>query len=315
VPFDQVDVNVHPTKHEVRFADQRKVHGLVAQALAEALAQAERHVWDTARHTFQQGAEVAEPRRAYTPAPRTDRFTAGKTLPAERLPAPPMPSYERAPATVLPGIVSSQPTLAAPDQQPLWAARGVADLTVLGQFRGTYILCQDGDDLILIDQHAAHERIVYERLGQSSGRVEAQQLLMPETIELGFSEAHVLEKMLPGLAALGLDIEPFGGTTFAVKAVPSLLGDRDIASLVRELAEQAVEIGLGAGPERIMDACRMVMACHRAVRAHQHLTEAEIRRLLSDLDQCQTPAHCPHGRPTWIRWTLRDIEKAFGRIG
>ena len=198
-------------------------------------------------------------------------------------------------------------------QQPLWAARRFADLTVIGQFRGTYILCQDGDDLVLIDQHAAHERIVYEQLSKGGRRIEVQQLLVPETVELGFAEARMLEQLVAALNDMGFDIEPFGGTTFVVKAVPSVLSEEDIGRLVRDLAERSVEIGMGAGPDQVMDACRMVMACHTAVRANQHLAEPQLRHLLAQLDRCAQPSHCPHGRPTWIRWTLRDLEKAFGR--
>ncbi len=157
--------------------------------------------------------------------------------------------------------------------------------------------------------------MVYEHLARGAGRIEVQQLLMPETVELGFAEAEMLEQLIEGLRGLGLEIEPFGGTTFVVKAVPSLLADEDVGRLVRGLAERSAALGMGAGQERILDACRMVMACHNAVRAKQPLADAEIRHLLEQLDRCQQPSHCPHGRPTWIRWTLRDLEKAFGRVG
>ncbi|RJQ74063.1 MAG: DNA mismatch repair endonuclease MutL [Desulfobacteraceae bacterium] len=311
MPCDQVDVNVHPTKHEVRFADQRRVHDLVRQATAEALSRAERRLWAPAGS----GEAVREAQPAYNPVPLTGqaglRAPAAGTFPDAAQIEKSVPGAAPKP----PGF-TGRPFFPAPSrQQDLWTAHGFADLTVVGQFRGTYILCQDGDDLILIDQHAAHERILYEQLSQNAERPEAQHLLVPETVELSFSEARMLEHLLPGLGAMGLEIEAFGGTTFAVKAVPSLLSDHDIGRLVRELAERSAEIGLGAGIARVIQECRMVMACHRAVRGNQHLADAQIRRLLVQLDACQNPSHCPHGRPTWIRWTLRDLEKAFGRTG
>ncbi|MBI5064274.1 MAG: DNA mismatch repair protein MutL, partial [Desulfatitalea sp.] len=195
------------------------------------------------------------------------------------------------------------------------AGRRFADLTVIGQFRGTYLICQDGDDLILIDQHAAHERIVYEALTRQAGRVEAQHLLLPESVELSFGEAHMLTQLLPGLAALGLEIEPFGGNTFMVKSLPTLLGEQSAERLVRALVERSLATGLAAGLEKALEACRRTMACHNAIRANQRLSETQIRHLLLQMDQCPNVSHCPHGRPTWIRWTLRELEKAFGRTG
>ncbi len=297
LPCDQVDVNVHPTKHEIRFADSRRVHGLVAAAVTRALTAAEKRLW-AAPPSRAQGLEpvrqVAEPMPAYAPA-----------FPESEAVRPPVP----------PAATGTPAVAAAPAQQPLWAGRRFADLTVIGQFRGTYLICQDGDDLILIDQHAAHERIVYEALGRNAGRVEAQHLLLPETVELGFGEAEMLTRLIPGLAALGLEIEPFGGNTFAVKSLPSLLGEQAAASLVRALVEHSLETGLAAGVDRLLDECRRVMACHRAVRANQRLNETQIKSLLEQMDQCPNASHCPHGRPTWIRWTLRELEKVFGRTG
>ena len=302
LPCDQVDVNVHPTKHEIRFLDARRVHALVQAAVARALAAAEKRLWAAPRPRDPEPVSgVAEPRAAYARTfPKND---AAWAPPPQAAPMPPV-------------IANTQPAaFAAPAQQPLWAGRRFADLTVIGQFRGTYLICQDGDDLILIDQHAAHERIVYEALGQKAGRIEAQHLLLPETVELSFGEAALLTRLIPGLAALGLEIEPFGGNTFVVKSLPTLLGEQSAEGLVRALVERSLESGLTAGLDKALDACRRVMACHRAVRANQRLNDAQIRHLLLQMDQCPNASHCPHGRPTWIRWTLRELEKAFGRSG
>ncbi len=319
LPFDQVDVNVHPTKHEIRFADQRLVHDTIRDRVAEALAQAEQRQWATAMpRDIEPPPSVAETQPDYSPKTVAD---SGSGVPVPgRFDWRPK-SSETAKVAVpedrsdSPSISASQPERhAGARQQPLWEAGGFKDLAIIGQFRGTYIICQAADTLILIDQHAAHERIVYEQLKQRSGRIESQRLLMPETVELGFAEAPILEKLIPELNALGLEVEPFGGTTFVIKAVPAILEDRDMARIIVELAEKAAEIGLGAGLEKVMDECRMVMACHKAIRANQRLTDEQIRHMLNQLECCENPSHCPHGRPTWIRWTLKELEKAFGRI-
>jgi len=116
------------------------------------------------------------------------------------------------------------------------------------------------------------------------------------------------------LNALGFEIEPFGGNTFAIKAVPAILGKREITPLIVELAEKIVETGVSTGPEKVIDECMMLMACHGAIRANQPLSDEQIRALLKQLDACENPSHCPHGRPTWIKWSVRFLEKSFSRI-
>ncbi|MBT8341390.1 MAG: DNA mismatch repair endonuclease MutL, partial [Desulfatitalea sp.] len=317
VPYDQVDVNVHPTKHEIRFADQRRIHRMVQQAVGAALARAEHRPRHSETTT---AATVPEHHVAESAAPYVAQHTGEKNWDApqaHRAPSPlaTFPSPDQMLPKAANPMAQKRPPTPTPDQAALWQSHGFADLTVIGQFRGTYIICQDGDDLILIDQHAAHERIVYEQLGRRKGRIESQQLLVPETMELGFSEARMLEQLITDLDQMGLEIEPFGGTTFVVKAIPTVLDDQNAERLVRDLVERSLEIGMDAGTERILDACRAVMACHNAVRANQRLVKDQMHQMLNQLDQCDTPSHCPHGRPTWVRWTRRDLEKAFGRTG
>jgi DNA mismatch repair protein MutL len=189
-------------------------------------------------------------------------------------------------------------------------------MRVIGQLHNTYIVCEAEAGLILIDQHAAHERILFETFSARSvdRKPAVQRLLVPETIEPGFREAGVLAKLLPDLKELGLEIEPFGGNTFVVKAVPVLLAGREVKPLVIEIVEKIVEIGAAPGLPQVLDKCRMLMACHGAIRANQALTEKQICGLLKQLDDCQNPSHCPHGRPTWLRWELRVLEKSFKRV-
>jgi DNA mismatch repair protein MutL len=170
--------------------------------------------------------------------------------------------------------------------------------------------------LFVIDQHAAHERILYETLRRRSDTHQppAQRLLVPETVELGYREAGILEGLLEGFVPLGLEIEPFGTNTFVVRAVPALLAGREIQPLIRDIVERLAAEGGGGGPESALDESIKLMACHGAIRARQALDEKQIRGLLAQLDACENPSHCPHGRPTWLKWGVRELEKAFNRI-
>lgn len=322
LPFDRVDVNVHPTKHEIRFADQQQVHQAVRSEVAAALSRADRKLW-AVETTANDGEAVADPAAAYgvpdrrRPLPEKDsRPFVHQRASAPDMPADP-PVGSESPAATIPrvSLVPEAPPLAEPPEQSgLWSSARFAQLAVIGQFHGTYIICQNEQGLILIDQHAAHERIVYEELKQRAGRVDSQRMLMPETVELGFAEAQLLEQLVPRLNEMGLELEPFGGNTFVIKAVPAVLDDRDLAGVVVEIADRASAIGMAAGLDKILDECRMVMACHNAVRARHRLSHEQIEQMLVRLDQCDNPSHCPHGRPTWIQWTVKDLEKAFKRI-
>ncbi len=142
----------------------------------------------------------------------------------------------------------------------------------------------------------------------------AQKLVVPETIDFGYREAQILEKLIPDLKKLGLEIEPFGGNTFVVKAVPALLADRDSRPLVIEIVEKMAQIGFAPGLDKAIDECLLLMACHGTIRANQQLADQQIKALLNQLDECDNPSHCPHGRPTWIRWSFKTLEKSFKRI-
>jgi DNA mismatch repair protein MutL len=199
---------------------------------------------------------------------------------------------------------------------PLWPDKSFSSLRVIGQLHDTYIVCESEDGLVLIDQHAAHERVVFESLKAAYRRsaVAKQGLLVPETLELTHREAGILETLLEGLRDMGLEIEPFGGKTYLIKSVPALLAGRPIKPLVMEIVEKAAEIGLASGLERGVDECLSIMACHGAIRANQRLVEAQMKALLEQLDALEHASHCPHGRPTYIHRSLRQVEKDFKRI-
>jgi len=315
VPFDEVDVNVHPTKNEVRFARQREVHEAVRRTVAQALYEADRPPWHPAETPINRADRV--PNRVSEAVQKEfgkrNWNSEGGRRKAE---------LERGSGNAEGGswdpkqAASHGDSAARSAQAPIWEKKRFADLRIIGQLHNSYIICEADNGLILIGQHAAHERILFERLKTraTGSPPAAQRLLVPETIELGYREADVLAKMLPELENLGLEIEPFGGNSFVVKAVPALLAEREVKPLVMEIVEKIVQIGSGAGLVQILDECRMVMACHGAIRANQALAGPQIQKLLAQLDECENPSHCPHGRPTWIAWELPRLEKLFQRI-
>ncbi len=319
VPPDQVDVNVHPTKHEVRFLRQKEVHEAVVDAVGQALKKADRAKWKP-RKTETDLAPVPEIEDTEPAAPSEKPASPPRNPVQISEPAQPYISLEPLPrALPLPEIKepqpSSQPKTSAP-QKPLWQARKFGDLKIIGQGLGTYILCESENGLVLIDQHAAHERVLFEELKHRAPglRKFAQRLLVPESLDVSYREAETLERLTPRFREMGIDIEPFGGNTYVVKTVPTEWAHRPAEPMLREILEKILEIGVDVDLDRAAEECLMVMACHGAIRAHQSLDDRQIRELLHQMDRCDNPSHCPHGRPTWIRWSGRFLEKSFRRI-
>ena len=311
VPFDRVDVNVHPTKHEVKFTQQKKIHDAVTGVVAESLSLADQPQW--------------RPKRFPEPEPLDVKSRISESLPHFSIPKKEISTQYPATSNQQPATSIQQP--ASPwkqdlrftptrTQNELWERKRFGDLKVIGQFHDTYILCESAEGLVLIDQHAAHERIIFEQLKNRSpaSKKSAQKLLIPETIDLGYREAKILEGLIPDLNELGLEIEPFGGNTFVVKSVPALLENKEVKPLVMEIVEKIAQIGFTPGLEKAIDQCLILMACHGAIRANQKLSDEEIKGLLDQLDKCDQPSNCPHGRPTWISWSIKDFEKSFKRI-
>ncbi|VFQ43717.1 DNA mismatch repair endonuclease MutL [Desulfoluna butyratoxydans] len=335
LPCDWVDVNVHPAKNEVRFRDASSVGLAVEDGVKEALAQAE-----AASRQFGSGrpatgfvpsappsmpmprredldVRVAEPSALFVEEPAAPELCsplppqAWEEADAEPLYTPAEPTAPTAPLPPLPEE-ETEPAEPAPCPPTGDHAGQFARLRIIGQYADTYILCDAGDGLILIDQHAAHERVVFEQL-KGQGSVLSQRLLVPETVELGFREADALTGILEELTRFGLEVEPFGGTTFVVKSVPAMLAPDGMARLISEIAEKMVRMGQRDTLERCLDECLILMACHGAIRAGQALSTKEVHRLLTELDACRDPSFCPHGRPTWIRWSTGSLERAFKR--
>jgi DNA mismatch repair protein MutL len=321
VPFEQVDVNVHPTKNEVRFVNPQRVHEAVKGAIAQTLYETERINWRPPQEP-DKSPQVLERLKPFTPANK-DQLSAWQDQISQL-----ETSFSEPSASSQQPVASSQkhqqpatssqthPQPEARIQEPLFDNKGFSALRVVGQVHGTYIVCESDAGLVLIDHHAAHERIVFEQLQRRAGDqpAAAQKLVVPETLELNFREADILAQMIPDLKTLGLEIEPFGKNSFVIKAVPGLLAGHDLKPLIVEIVEKAAETGFSPGLQETLDQCRRVMACHGSLRARQALNPEQIRQLLAQLDACEHPSHCPHGRPTWIRWDLAFLQKSFKRV-
>src|SRR5215472_4910537 len=284
-PPEEIDVNVHPAKAEVRFRDAALVRGLIVGALRNALQAAGHRASSTVAD-----AAIA----AFRPAASPPRFAFA--LPP---PSPSLALAESANEFLRP--IDEAPS--APAETPLGAARA--------QLHGTYILAETATGIVLVDQHAAHERLVYERMKEalSAHGVARQALLLPEVVELDEAGAARLASRAAELAEFGLVLEPFGAGAVVVREVPALLPGLDVAGLVRELAEWGNALAL---KEQIETVCG-TLACHISVRAGRRLSPAEMDALLRQMEATPNSGQCNHGRPTYIALALADIERLFGR--
>jgi DNA mismatch repair protein MutL len=311
LPFDQVDVNVHPSKREIKFLNPRPVYQAVSTAVSSALFQAQKDVAGYTRPEPVSASVVSE--------------DSPKKIPMENSQSPkdgggPLvyPVYHHPHDPVLKEQVK-QAVFPWPKTQTIDISKtddSLADLTILGQVMGTYIVAQKNNSLMLVDQHAAHERVVYEALKKRHQTlcVQSQDLLVPETLDLTHREADLLGSILEDLSGLGLKIEPFGGTTFVVKSVPQLIEERQIKPLVMEIIENLLETFEPSSKDRWLEACLISMACHTAIRANKAMQPREMEQLLYDLEKCDNPFHCPHGRPTIVSFDVAQMEKLFKRV-
>jgi DNA mismatch repair protein MutL len=302
VPTWAVDVNVHPAKWEVRFDDPQAIHRLVTATVGDAIS---------ARGWL---GDAEAPHRAAMPAEQPDRIRDTGT--SDWIFAGQGGTFATAPRsdsqTEFPGEVAS------PAGRPF----RFEDLRLLGQLLGTYLLLEEKRGLLLVDQHAAHERVLYERLRAAwlEGRVEGQGLLVPTTVEVDAAALTVLVEHGEVIHALGFEVEPFGERTLAIRAVPALLAERDPIGLIRGLVDElrsGAELGAVMRPgTRILEGADHLfasMACHSARRAGEVLHPKEQRALLESVDAIPWAPSCPHGRPVAVPITLSEIERRFGR--
>ncbi|MGI9403158.1 MAG: DNA mismatch repair endonuclease MutL, partial [Hyphomicrobium sp.] len=303
LPPDEVDVNVHPAKTELRFRDANGVRSLIIGALREALGAAgHRATASLSEAALSRMAPQSPPGRNARPESIGKRAFGL----AERAQAPLDPLSE--PSADTRGSVAGDD--AGGTAYPLGAARA--------QLNDTFIVAATEDALVIVDQHAAHERLVYERLKRSfaNGGISRQLLLIPEVVELDGDAASSLSAAAAELERLGLVIEPFGPASVLVREVPSLLGTGDVKGLLADLAAELAETE-SDGETRLLagrlDHVLSTMACHGSVRAGRRLNPEEMNALLRDMESTPFTGQCNHGRPTYIELKLADIEKLFSR--
>jgi DNA mismatch repair protein MutL len=305
-PTDLVDVNVHPAKTEVRFRDAGIVRGLIVGALRTALSaaghRASTTVADAALGAFR-------PHTGYsTPLPYRSHGGGGYTSPIPRGLA------EAAMQFMAP---LAEPSVRA--EAPVEAVNGNGAAYPLGvaraQLHETYIVAQTDEGVVIVDQHAAHERLLHERLKNQleAEGVKRQALLLPEVVDVGEDGARRLAQRAPELADMGLVLEPFGLGAVVVRETPALLGDADVQGLVRDLADELAEMGDHLSlKEKVEEVCG-TLACHTSVRAGRRLTVEEMNALLRQMEATPHSGQCNHGRPTYVELKLADIERLFGR--
>ena len=308
VPLEEVDVNVHPAKTEVRFRDPAAVRGLIVGGLRRALDEESQRsaareqaaapvMWtssatydaDLVRHSRESGHPAAF-QESGTPA-----FAGVTTLADEQK------LFDSAPAA------RAEPAAAAVLSYPLGVARG--------QVAATYIVAEAEDGLVIVDQHAAHERLVLERMraARADGAVGRQVLLIPDVVELDEPDCDRLEGAAAELSELGLDVERFGPTSILVRAIPAALGKTNVPGLVADLAAEIAELGGPLSLRDKLDHVAATIACHGSVRAGRVLSVAEMNALLREMEVTPRSGQCNHGRPTWVKLGHGEIEKLFGR--
>ncbi|HEY7189949.1 MAG TPA: DNA mismatch repair endonuclease MutL [Vicinamibacterales bacterium] len=341
MPHDAVDVNVHPTKAEVRFRDQSHIHEIVRRTLGDALGRGRvpELQLQPPRGAFEQPITLPLP-ASYTAVfpsrwsigvPPRGVVPAGDTgfMPAPDSPAPSRADVGAALRRPDPFAPASDSTLAPPGDSGI-APTDVSDpappadsagsllrpMLALGQFRDTFIIAVDEDGIAIIDQHVAHERVLFERITERlmTGRLESQRLLEPVIVELPPNARQALEGHAAELERLGFEVDAFGGEAVRISAFPALLRREESSAVLRALAEDLEHLGRTASLEEAIKRVAATMACHAAVKANDPLTAEKMAHILEELRRTAYSTICPHGRPVMLRLTRREVEKNFQRI-
>jgi len=312
LPPGEVDVNVHPTKHEVRFREQGRVHDIILASVETVLRSTP---WlatgRTSAATFVMPSPVSSPA-----ADRVDgvREALARYRPSavqqQSFSVPPPSRRENS------GSDSPPPSSATAAMEPQLPSRGYfSSLAVIGQYNASYIICQDGTDLVLIDQHAAHERVAFERLKAqlAAGGVESQGILFAETLDFSFREGATIRENLQELTSLGYLLEEFGGTTWLLKGVPRLMAEGDYLRTLHDILEELSSLGKSRTFNDVLEDILARIACHSVVRGIHPLRHDEIVSLFALMDATDFSSNCPHGRPVSRAFTLAEIERLFKR--
>jgi len=288
MPFKDVDVNVHPAKHEVRFRRQSEIHDAVSAAVREGLrSEAKIPAVTLSSAGLEASATVREPAGLYGAQAWSGDARA-----------------------------QSIPLVRPPEESPL-ASRGFfSSLEVLGQLLGCYLICSSSRGMAVIDQHAAHERVAFERMRRRLGseEVERQNLLIPQVIELPAGEAALLEQRLELLDRAGFRVEKFGRNEYVIRTAPALLPAGDYREALHRMIAEVAEIGASESLREDLEDRLATIACHSVIRAHRNLEKAEMHALLADLDRVDFATQCPHGRPVLIELSEQQLERMFKRI-
>ena len=308
----QVDVNVHPTKHEVRFRESRLVHDFISRSIHDALAgmrPGENNV--VASSAFVSAAAPDD----VAALPHTHSYVTD-SMPVKKNYVTEFPQQHSMPFKVKEQM-ATYGKLHATDYQPIEKTAG--DIPPLGfalaQLKGIYILAENAQGLVLVDMHAAHERVVYEQLKTriAAHNIVAQPLLVPLTVTLSERETNLIENNINLFQKVGMKLERLGLETIVVREVPDFMRDGQVDQLVRDIAADLVEDEKSSRLEEYLEKLLGTMACHGAVRAHRKLTLPEMNALLRDMENTEHSGQCNHGRPTWMQLSLEELDKLFLR--
>ena len=308
-----VDVNVHPAKAEIRFRNQSQIHDLIRDVLREGLrsagmpehhasasdSRAERVTEAAAHYIDRQGPSGSIP-EIPPKTPHSTIFSGRRKTTFTSRP-------------IQPDFSSLQTSFTG--YSPLDIPADEEMLIPVAQIHHSFIIAQSRDGMALVDQHAAHERVLFENLQDMyrAGNIHVQDLLIPEQVDLGPAESELLSEYLPEMQKLGLMVEHFGGSTFIIKAVPALIVGGDYKRLLIDILDEITVHGTSEKVEELRDTILSTMACHPAIKVNRSLASREMEALLHDLFSCRMPHTCPHGRPTVVRFSLDDIRKLFKR--
>ena len=310
MPPDAVDVNVHPTKAEVRFRDQSYIHELIRRTLGDALGRGPTPELQLQSAAGFEGLASTLPLPHAYPSTFPSRWGGGAGGAGWVTGAAPV-----APTTGS-AIAPSTGSEVAPTGESALAPTAIRPMTPLGQFRDTFIIAIDDEGIAIIDQHVAHERVLFERITErlTGGALESQRLLVPMLVDLPPAARQALTSHAADLERLGFELEEFGGESIRVTACPALLGREECAAALRSLAQDLEGLDRGSGVDAAIQRIAATTACHAAVKANYPLTHEKMAHILDELRRTAYSTICPHGRPVMLRITRREVEKNFERI-